>query len=228
MSYRKGRFKLNFKNIQGLNYPDEYFIKFFFKNELHLKRDLTLLELGCSNGNNLTLASSYNHSVVGVDQDKKLIGYAKQNFVSYGSDKCFKFYDMDMRDFCKNKNNINADVLVLANSAYYIPMDDFVNLLRNLVKNRNISAQSLLFLRFRSLGCYRHGRGSKVTENSYILNTEDENGTFCQFYDTETMTKILINELALSDFHALHLRYENIQNNAKVKNHDVVVWGTIN
>ena len=80
---------MNFKNIQGLKFPDDYFVKFFFKKELHLKKNFTFLELGCSNGNNLLLGSLYNHSVVGVDLDEKLIEYAESNFTSSKFEKSF-------------------------------------------------------------------------------------------------------------------------------------------
>ena len=219
---------MNFKNIQGLKFPDDYFIKFFFKNELHLREDLTFLELGCSNGNNLMLGSSYNHSVIGVDLDEKLIEYAKSNFISSKFEKSFKFYNMDMREFCYNYKHINAEILILSNSSYYVPKVDFIRLLRNIKMNSIINSESLLFLRFRSLEDYRNGRGVQISENSYILDTQDENGVFCQFYDTKIMIKILIDELGLRDFHTLYVSYENIQNNIKVKNCDVIVWGIIN
>ena len=50
---------INIKEIKGLKYPDEYFIKFFFKNRLQEKKDLTYLEFGCGNGSNLMLPYSY-------------------------------------------------------------------------------------------------------------------------------------------------------------------------
>ena len=38
--------------INGLKFPDEYIIKFFFNEKLEKKRG-KVLELGCGNGNNL-------------------------------------------------------------------------------------------------------------------------------------------------------------------------------
>ena len=55
---------LNIKDIKGLKYPDEYFIKFFFKNELHKKQNLKYLEFGCGNGSNLMLPFQYGRGIL--------------------------------------------------------------------------------------------------------------------------------------------------------------------
>ena len=47
------------KEIKGLKYPDEYFIKFFFKHKLYQKYNIKVLEFGCGNGNNLMLPLEY-------------------------------------------------------------------------------------------------------------------------------------------------------------------------
>ncbi len=71
---------MKLKEIKGLKYPDEYFLKFFFKNMLYTKSNLKILEFGSGNGNNLMLPYQYNHEVIGVDYNKTLIEYAKYNF----------------------------------------------------------------------------------------------------------------------------------------------------
>ncbi len=47
------------KEIKGLKFPDEYFIKFFFKNKLNQNNNIKVLEFGCGNGNNLALCLEY-------------------------------------------------------------------------------------------------------------------------------------------------------------------------
>lgn len=45
---------MRLSDIDGLKFPDEYVIKFFFKEGLH-KNSAKVLELGCANGNNARL-----------------------------------------------------------------------------------------------------------------------------------------------------------------------------
>lgn len=221
---------MNIKDIKGLKYPDEYFIKFFFKFGLQTKSDLKLLELGCSNGCNLSLPFEYNHSVVGVDLDATLIEYANENFTSLKKNTSFNFYAKDMREFCANSSKIQADVLLLISSIYYIPKEDFIKLLKNIKNKKLIKKNIPFFIRFRELDDFRYAKGSKVDTNSYILQNgvTGEDGVFCRFYETQEMIEILQKELDLKDFQTMHLQYDNIQNGVKVKSSEVVIWGYIN
>ena len=134
-----------------------------------------------------------------------------------------------MRIFCSNSSNIKADVLVLPNSIYYIPQNDFIEVLQNIKKNNLIKSNIPFFIRFREVDDFRNHKGQKVDENSYIMENKitGEDGVFCKFYSTFEMVNILEKELNLRDFQTMHIRYENIQNNTKVNNSDVVIWGTI-
>ena len=221
---------MNIKNIKGLKYPDEYFIKFFFKHLLHTKSDLTFLELGCSNGCNLALPYQYDHCVIGIDLNTEHIQHANENYKTFSKTNNYTFYTDDMRTFCKNRVHIKADVLVLANSIYYIPTDDFIKLLHDIKNNNLIKSNIPFFIRFREIDDFRNHKGQKIDENSYILDNKitGEDGVFCTFYDTPKMIQILEKELNLRDFQTMSIKYENIQNNTKVTNSDVVIWGTIN
>jgi len=219
---------LDIKKIKGLKYPDEYFIKFFYTKKLHQRDKLSILELGCSNGNNLMLASSYNHHVIGVDLDEKLIGNAIENYQISKFTSEYNFYHMNMMQFCQLNRDVNSEVLLLANSVYYISKSHFVELLRNIKNNCLIQKNSLIFLRFRNLNDHRKGCGKNVDEDSLILNTYDENGLLCQFYDNETMLNILSEELNLRDFETMDINYDIIQNNKKFRCCDTVIWGQIN
>jgi len=221
---------MNLTKIKGLKYPDEYFIKFFFKFGLHAKQDLTYLEVGCSNGCNLMLPYQYNNDVIGVDLNENLIEYANENFALMNSKQPYKFYKNDMRTFCAKNSNINADVLVLANSIYYIPKQDFKTVLKDIKQNSLIRHNIPLFIRFRDIDDFRNDKGEVVEENSLIMQngTTGEDGVFCAFYTMEEMVTLLKNELNLHDFETMHIRYDNIQNNTKVNNSDIVIWGLIN
>jgi len=221
---------LNIQNIKGLKYPDEYFIKFFFKYQLHTKQHLSYLELGCSNGCNLMLPFEFGNHVRGVDLNDTLINYANENFSALKRKNEFDFFSRDMRDFCADSSDIKADVLVLASSIYYIPKNDFVKLLKDIKQNNLIKPKIPFFIRFREIDDYRNNKGEIIEENSIIIKNgiTGEDGAFCTFYDTQEMLEILKKELDLREFQTLYLKYENVQNNTKVYNSDVVIWGTIN
>lgn len=220
---------MDIKNIKGLTYPDEYFIKFFFKYQFHTQNNLKFLEIGCSNGCNLMLPYSYDFDVFGVDLNTLLIAYANENFKQLNK-KNYQFYNEDMRTFCSNKIEIKSDILILANSIYYIPKNDFVLMLRDIVKNNIIKDNTILFLRFRTPLDFRNKKGEYKDENAYILNNgiTGEDGVFCKFYEECEMIEILENELNLRDFQSMRIEYENIQNEVKVNNSDIVIWGKIN
>lgn len=221
---------MDISTIKGMKYPDEYFIKFFFKNNFHNKQGLTFLELGCANGCNLTLPFQYNNNVIGVDFDKQHIEFANHNFKIFSNTQTYKFYHNDMRNFCDEQKDINADILVLPNSIYYVPQNDFLKLLNNIKSNGLIKSNIPFFIRFRELDDFRNHKGEKVCENGYIINNgiTGEDGAFCKFYSTPEMIAILQNELNLRNFQTMKIKNENIQNNTTVNNSDVVIWGTIN
>lgn len=221
---------MKIQDIKGLKYPDDYFIKYFFKHGFQSVQNYLFLELGSSNGCNLTLPYQYGLDVMGVDLNDTLINFANDNFCNLQDKNSYKFISEDMREFCKNSSNINADILVLASSIYYIPKNDFIELLKNIKKNNLIKQNISLFIRFREIDDFRNGKGEKIDENGYILNNgiTGEDGAFCQFYDTNEMIHILKQELDLRDFQTMSLKYDNIQNNKRVNNSEVVIWGTIN
>lgn len=218
---------MNIRDIKGLKYPDEYFIKFFFKKGLHLDdKANTFIELGCANGCNLSLAYQFGNHVIGVDYDKASIENAHDNFSSLIQENNFSFYCDDMREFVKN-NQLSVDVLSLANSIYYIPKNDFVNLLRNI--KGWLSSDTSLFIRFRGLDDFRYGKGKLVDENSFIIENgvTGEDGAYCCFYSEEDMLALLMDELNLRNYDVMNARYDNIQNGVTVSNHDIIIWGSV-
>ena len=220
---------MNIKNIKGLKYPDEYFIKFFFKYQYHNKNNLKFFELGCSNGCNLMLPFSFDNDVVGIDLNENLIDYANENFKSMVKEN-YKFYKDDMREFCKNTKDIKSDVLIMANSIYYVPKNDFIQLLNNIKNNRLIKENSTIFIRFRSPKDFRNNKGNYIDENTFLIynGITGEDGILCKFYEEYEMIQILRETLDLRYFQSMKIEYENIQNNTKVNNNDIVIWGTIN
>ena len=227
---------INIKEIKGLKYPDEYFIKFFFKNRLHEKKDLTYLEFGCGNGSNLMLPYSYGggNKVIGIDYDSSLISMANDNFSCYKSqDNDFKFHVDDMREFVKSKNNLYCDSLSLPNIINYISKNDFINFLVSCKDNRLYKENAYFFIRFRTPKDFRYGLGRRIGENSYQINSTDdttgEAGAMNTFYRESEMLKILEQYINIKDYKVFNIDFENqIANGDTILNSDIVIWGTIN
>lgn len=223
---------MNIRKIKGLKYPDEFFIKFFFKKGFDKKKNLTFLELGSSNGSNLMLPFQYDHKVIGVDMDKEQIQFANHNFKMVPSKNESSFYFDDMRSFVSNSKDLFVDVLLLPSSIYYISKKDFVNFLKDLMKNRIVKSGTYFYLRYRNLKDYRYGMGdSKQGNNSFVLSdncvTVDK-GLLNVFYDDYEMIEILQNELSISKFDLFSVESQNIENDFKIFNSDSVIWGQIN
>jgi len=171
-----------------------------------------------------------NNNVIGIDLNESLIQDANDNFNLLKQRERYDFFSLDMKYFCDTSSDIQADVLVLANSIYYIPQNDFIKLMQDIKQNNLIKQNIPFFIRFREIDDFRNGKGEEIEKNSIIMQNDitGEDGIFCKFYETEEMIDILKQELNLRDFQTMRIKYENIQNDVKVDNSDVVIWGTIN
>jgi len=225
---------IKIKDIKGLKYPDEYFIKFFFKNRLHEKKNLTYLEFGCGNGSNLMLPYSYGggNKVIGIDYDQSLIENAKFNFNLLDNKEAnYEYFADDMRDFTKNNSNIQADVFILPSVIYYISKKDFIIFISNIIKNNNIKHNIPFYIRIRTPKDFRFGLGQKQKNNSFLLPNDvitGEGGASITFYYESEILDILKEYLKLKNYKIFHLDNQNEHNGEVVLNSDIVIWGTIN
>ena len=222
---------MKLKEIKGLKYPDDYFIKFFFKNELHTKSDLTYLEFGCGNGNNLLLAYEYGNNVIGVDYSNVSIENANYNF-QLSQNKKFNFFTKDMREFVQISKNINADVLSLPNIINYIKKTDFIKFLTLCRDNKLYKKEANFFIRFRGSKDFRFGVGKRISNDSYQIemdnNMTGEAGALNCFYTEVEMIDILRKYLNINNYKLFHIDFENIACNGDIVfNSDIVIWGTI-
>lgn len=218
--------------IKGLKYPDEYFIKFFFKNRLHEKNNLKYLEFGCGSGNNLLLPYQYDNKVLGIDYNKNLINNAKENFSLLNRDIDYTFYSSDMLDFAKNNKEIFSDVLSLPNVVNYISKTDFIEFLNNCSCNKLYKEKSTLFIRFRTPRDFRYGLGRRIDSYSYqIDNNNDitgEAGALNCFYTGVEMIEILKKYLKIYEYKLFNIDFENMASNGDIiLNSDIVIWGKI-
>ena len=217
--------------MQGMKYPDEYFIKYFFKKGFHTTSKAKFLEFGSSNGNNLMLPYQYGHDVIGVDFDPEAITYANANFSALKEENSYEFIADDMRHFVEKREDTKADVLMLPNIVNYIKREDFINFLQILVKRDHIKRGAAFFLRCRTPKDFRFGIGEKIEEDTFLMADDyhqtGEAGCINRFYTQTEMIDILREEINLRDFQLFQADCQNLHGESIVLNSDMIIWGTI-
>ena len=219
-------------NIKGLLYPDEYFVKFFFRNKLNEMPDLHVLEIGCGNGNNLMLPYSFGASITGIDIDQEALEQAKHNFGYISKSGKFELYLKDLRHPVGFINNLRANVFILASSVYYVSKLEFIEFLDDIMANNALENNSFLYIRVRSKKDFRFGCGERISsEGRYRMPVNSivgEDNVELEFYDEYEIVSILKKHLKIREFKVLNLDCQNEHNGNVVLNSDIVIWGRIN
>ena len=170
--------------------------------------------------------------MIGVDNDPLSIQHACDNFNLIKNLKNnSNFVVDDMRLFAKNKENIQADVFVLASAAYYISREDLSSLFVNMVANNNIKGNIPFYIRVRSKKDFRYGYGKKIGPSRFKMPEDGvtgENGAKIEFYSENEIVNILKDKLNLRDYDVMTLEAQNKQNGVIIFNSDIIVWGWIN
>ena len=224
---------MNISKIKGMKYPDDYFIKYFFKKQFNARNKLKFIEFGSSNGNNLMLPYNYGHDVIGIDFDKDAIEDAHSNFSNIENTNAeYKFHIDDMRNFAKKNKNIKADVLLLPNVVNYILKDDFISFLKVMKANNNISKKASFFIRCRTPKDFRFGLGNRLELNTYKLpsnyNLTGEAGCLNRFYNESELISIMKEYLNLTNYTLMSSDSQNLQKeDTIVLNSDIILWGNI-
>ncbi|VAW49910.1 hypothetical protein MNBD_GAMMA04-24 [hydrothermal vent metagenome] len=219
------------KARKGLKYPDEYFIKFFFKTELDKQSDFTFLEFGCGNGNNLLLPYQYGNHVVGVDLNASSIEHANDNFTMVQNEHEFQFYAEDMRDFVLKHKSLQADVFLLPSVACYITRADFIQFLQSVKCNQLIKSSVPFYIRLRTPKDYRFGLGEALDKQTFKMPTPSgtgEDGALMVFYDEWELIDLLREHIQLKNFKVFSLDCQNEQAGKTILNSDIVIWGEVN
>lgn len=214
---------------RGLKFPDDFVIKFFFKNRLHTRTG-RVLELGCGNGSNLLLFHEYGWSVVGLEINRDSLADATHNFsLTNRTDAQHRLIHQDLSLGLGTNLNGKFDVILLPNVLYYIPRHSMVAVLKEL--RTYVSTGTLIFLRNRSVRDYRYRRGDEIERNGYRLTGTDtgEHGSLNVFYHEWELMDTLREHLALNPNTAvvLSVEYQNPQEGTLVNNSDIVIWGSL-
>ncbi len=222
---------MRLSDIDGLKFPDEYVIKFFFKEGLH-KNSAKVLELGCANGNNARLFFEFGWSVVGVDFDQKSVDSANMFFKNlkesegFGAD--YTFVCSDMVDYVSNSND-SFDAIILPNSLCYLTNEQIDVFLASIRDRGLLKSGGRLFIRTRLLSDYRYGRGEEIGKNSFRLTGKEtgEAGCVNTFFSDSGLVLKLKEFFSFRDYVSLNVLFENPQNGRTVSNADIVFWATI-
>ena len=220
------------KDLEGLRFPDDYVIRFFFKEGLNRKRG-RVLELGCGNGNNLLMFYQYGWEVAGVDNNKDSIRLAKTNFNKcqnyYKLTNKFSFFIQDMVRFCATYKGYPFDVLLLPGSIYYLDYKQIIKLFSKIREERMINHNSLIFIRTRSPADYRYARGRKIGEKTFRLNIKEtgEWGCLCTFLQESELNNILEDNFTFAYKRFFRCDFDNYQIGYTIANSDIIFWGKI-
>jgi len=218
------------KQLKGLQFPDDYLIKFFFKTKLNKKKK-NVLELGCSNGNNLNLFFNYGWNVTGVDNNKKNIINAKHNFKVLKKKLFLKnnyfFFEEDMLSFIKKQDNLSYDTIIFANSLYYLEYQKIIEIL-DCIKNK-ISKKTNIFFRIRLSGDQRAKMSKKISKFTHLINFKNTNEINClnTFFTKQKFITMIKNKFNVKSETSLEIKYENLINNKIFFNNDLVFWCAI-
>jgi SAM-dependent methyltransferase len=218
------------KQFKGLLFPDEYIIKFFFKKKLH-KIQNNVLELGCSNGNNLSLFYNFGWNVTGVDIDAKNVIKAKHNFSiikkKLAAKNNYFFVKNDMLDFIKDQKEIKFNTIIFANSLYYLPYEKINELLYSL--KSKIKNKVNIFFRIRLRGDERVKIAKKISKFTHFikLNTTNEMNCFNTFFSKKEFLDLISKIFTIKLKTSLEIKYENLINNKIFINNDLIFWCVI-
>ncbi len=221
------------QNICGLKYPDEFIIRFFFKERL-LDKKGSVLELGCGNGSNLSLFYQYGWSIIGVDISEEMIAQGNKNILNYHNNNFenkFRFICDDMIEFV-DETNEKYDALILAGSLYYLEYSKIIQLF-SLVKDKDLlNSGSMVYFNIRLLNDYRYAKGIQIGTNSFRLtiNETGEENSIMTFFSEEEFINLISQYFDFKDMKVMHSLYDNYDSkNEKIipMNSDLIVWGKV-
>ena len=218
------------KKIKGLKYPEEFVVRFFFKEKLN-KINGKVLELGCGNGNNLLLFTEYDWDVYGVDINNKLINNANFNFnlLKNKLKRKYHFKTKDMFDFVKGYKGSKFDCFLLPSSLYYMSEEKINGLLRMIKDKKILKTNSYVYFRIRLLNDYRSQKAKKIKNNTYKINFKETNeiNLINTFFKQEEFINLLNKYFTFSHLRKMKVDFQNYNGNLVIDNKDLIVWGKL-
>ena len=206
-------------------YPDDYLIRYFFKSNFNSRTSGHVLELGCGDGNNLELFYKFGWSVTGFDYSLESITRA-QTRIPEGT-----FHREDLNQAARAGwllsflEKEKYDVVILANSTYYLTREARLNLLRDM--SHLVRDGGSFFLRERLLTDGRR-EISEHTKGGYFLISSNQTGELGLRIILSSREQVMADLANLgfeqSSLTILECKYDNVQNAKLISNHDLIVW----
>ena len=223
---------MNIRDLKGLKFPDEYIIRFIYKEGLD-KRKGKIVELGSGNGSNLVPFFHYGWDVVGIDYLPQVIEWGNHNFnlikEELKAKNTFAFYKQDMIKYIASYKGKKAEVLLMPGAIYYLEYKKMCAVLESLKTKKIVGSGSYLYLRMRTKQDYRYNRGKKINEHTFKLNIKEtgEYGSIMTFLDEHELVGLLKSIFTFESFNIFRQDFDNVQNGYRISNHDLVLWGRL-
>ncbi len=217
---------MNIAQLRGMRYPDEYLVRFFYKQGLHLSPG-RVLELGCGSANNLIHFSAYGWEAVGIDFDVQSIADGRYNLSSSGLEGQMIQHDLNVG--LPQDLHGPFQALLLPSTLYYLNRDAAWLCMRE--SAGMLSPGAAIYLRMRLPDDHRVGRGALEGPSAWRLDIEytGEKGALNVFWDEHELLDLLAETLNLTPKRLTLLRvaYENVQDDKLIRNSDLVIWGRL-
>lgn len=216
------------KDVIGKRYPEEAFMRFFFKTGLH-KDPGVMLEVGCGFAPNIVMCAQYGWRCYGLEAQPMVAASARQNIGMYElTDECSILTgDMRFLDSYSEISGLKASMVAIPFSLYYMSRSDANKTLKALRDMDLIGPNASVFLGMRGMKDYRYARGKdRIDKSTWIMDTPEtgEEGLVCSFYHEYELVDML-RAIDVETEQAMHIEFENVLNGERMMNHDIVIWG---
>ena len=211
--------------LRGMRYPDEYLIRFFYKEDLH-RRTGRVLELGCGSANNLLHFAAYGWDVVGVDYDAGCVADGRHNLAA--SNMAGRVIQHDLNTGLPPLTG-PFHALLAPSTLYYLRREAAWACLRQAADL--LAPGAALYVRMRLPDDHRVGRGTLEGPGAWRLDTNytGEKGALNVFWQEHELLELLHDTLGLPPERLTILRvaYDNVQDGRLIRNSDIVLWGRL-
>lgn len=212
-------------DLRGMRYPDEYLIRFFYKEGLH-RQPGRALELGSGSANNLMHFAAYGWEAIGIDYDPQCVADGRHNLTASGLAGELIQHDLDT-GLPPLAGPFHA--LLAPSTLYYIRRESAWACMRQAAAL--LAPGAALYLRMRLPDDYRAGRGVPEGEGGWRLDTDytGEQGALNVFWHEHELLDLLRETLGLTPERLTLLRvaYDNVQGGRLIRNSDIVIWGRL-
>jgi len=218
--------------IQGLKFPDEALVRFFFKSGLDAQKE-SVLEMGCGSGNNLRLFYEYGWNVSGVDISATALSDATKNLKTlqkeYNLANTFEIIHDEMLHFLENSSIKLMNAVLFPSSLFYLSYADIQAVL-NLIAKR-VKPGGFLFFKLLTDSDFRFRNINKMSlgNSSYRLMFAEtgeygQSITFLSRNDWQILLEKFFNFESLS---ILDLKFEHVQNGIITDNANLICYGKL-